>query len=184
MEFSQITVAVQKIITETKVQLVDELQTFITDKLDEDSTEAIVELFKEFKLKLANRAADDMKKVHVKGKRAPKAADGEKKTKKPSEYNMFVGTKIKELRAADSTLNGRDAMKKAIGLWKEFKEARSHSEGEKEEEKKVEKPKKKAEKDEKKVEKKATKKTEKKPEPESDDDEPEKEESDSESETD
>ena len=155
-----------------------------------------MELFKEFKLKLANRAADDMKKVHVKGKRAPKAADGEKKTKKPSEYNMFVGAKIKELRAADSTLNGRDAMKQAIGLWKEFKEARSHSEGEKEEEKKVEKPKKKTEKAEKaeKDEKKATKKTKtpekKKPEPEpesesdDDDDEPEKKESDSDSETD
>ena len=40
-----------------------------------------------------------------------------------SGYNVFMGEKMKELKAADSDLKGKDAMKAASKIWKTLKES-------------------------------------------------------------
>ncbi len=44
-----------------------------------------------------------------------------KRTRKPSEFNLFVGDKIKELKAKDTTLSHKEAFSKAVEHWNKTK---------------------------------------------------------------
>jgi hypothetical protein len=44
-----------------------------------------------------------------------------KRTRKPSEFNLYVGDKIKELRAKDPKLPHKDAFSKAVESWNKTK---------------------------------------------------------------
>lgn len=44
-----------------------------------------------------------------------------KKTRKPSEFNLFVADKIRELRAKDPNMVNKDAFKEAVSLWNNTK---------------------------------------------------------------
>jgi|LauGreDrversion2_6_1035139.scaffolds.fasta_scaffold153163_1 hypothetical protein len=45
----------------------------------------------------------------------------EKRTRKPSEFNLYVGDKIKELKVKDPKLSHRDAFSKAVESWNKTK---------------------------------------------------------------
>lgn len=50
-----------------------------------------------------------------------KTAPAVKRTRKPSEFNLFVGDKIKELKSKDDKLSHKDAFSKAVEQWKKTK---------------------------------------------------------------
>jgi hypothetical protein len=122
MSYPQIISAVNAAVTAANAKLFDELKAFIVEEIDEESAEAITALFDKFK-------EEKMSQVQAVEPKAKKAKKGEKadkevkeKTKRaPSAYNIFVSEKMKELRAADSSLGGKDAMKQAMAMWKGHK---------------------------------------------------------------
>ena len=44
-----------------------------------------------------------------------------KRTRAPSEFNLYVGDKIKEIRAKDPTLPHKEAFSKAVESWNKVK---------------------------------------------------------------
>ena len=122
---SNVVVAVEAVVAEAKQKLFDDLKNFIMGELDEDSVEAIKELFDKFQENNAKSFEAPVAPKAKKGGKKGAAPDGEEKPAKakraPSEYNKFVSEKMKELRAEDETLSAKAAMQKAMGMWKDHK---------------------------------------------------------------
>jgi len=109
MSLTAINRAVNSIIADAKTKFLDDIKEFILSNLDEESAESMKELFDKFQEKLP----EPVKEKKERTKRAP------------SEYNKFVGEKMRELKAADSTLSGKEAMQQAMKMWKEHKASSS-----------------------------------------------------------
>jgi len=129
--YANVVAAVQIAVNDAKANLFEDLKKFVLEQLDEDSVVAISSMFDEFKKSKMN-AVDAPSKVVVKKSKKSKSDEAQTSEEKPakakrapSAYNIFVGEKIKELRAADPTLKAKDAMSQAMALWKEHKAANS-----------------------------------------------------------
>lgn len=118
--YPQIFVAVESTIVEVKKKFLADIETFVLSKLDDDSVEAIKDCFSEFRAEFEKEVASAAKKASGKGAKKEKK---EKADRKPSEYNVFVGNMIKEIRAKNAGLPAKEAMKMAMALWKEKKNA-------------------------------------------------------------
>ena len=100
---------------------IEKIKTFITEKIateyDEEMLEAITKMFDEVAEEIKkNSEAENIKK-------SGKKDSGEKKEKKkrePTEYNLFLKEKMAEIKAAGTTLKGRELMGAAIEMWREL----------------------------------------------------------------
>jgi len=120
--YNAILLAVENTVLEAKTSMLNDIQKFILEKVDEDSSEAIRELFDEFRTTFNKEVAESKKTTKKLGKE--RGAKKEKKAKtdrKPSAYNIFVGDKIKAIRAANPGMVAKDAMRQAMEAWKEHK---------------------------------------------------------------
>lgn len=127
MSFAKVNAAVAEVIAATKVAVYEKMRAFLEEKLDEESLEAMRELFDEFKTTLDADIEEEKKeaKAVTKGKngKAAKTGDGEPKVKKaPSAYNIFVGETIKKVRAENPGLSAKEAMGMMKELWAKHKE--------------------------------------------------------------
>ena len=114
--------AVDAAVIASKKKLFDDLKAFIVGELDEDSVEAIKELFDRFEKDNSLDAVPEAPKPTKGTKKSKKNDDKPEKAKRaPSDYNKFVGEKMKEIRAANPELKAKEAMQQAMALWKEHK---------------------------------------------------------------
>lgn len=99
-------------------KIVDEVQTSTTDKVFEfvktqvKNEAEFTAAFEEFKKTLKSEVAS----LFSISEPVKKGAD--RKKREPSQYNIFIGEKIKELKASNSEKNGKELMKLAIEAWK------------------------------------------------------------------
>ena len=132
MAYPVVISAVNAAVADAKKALFADLKNFVMTELDEDSIDAIKELFDKYEE--VNAKSFEVPKLPTKGKKSKKTdsdVDESKPAKAkraPSSYNKVVGEKMKELRAADVYLSAKEAMQKAMLLWKEHKEAVASSE--------------------------------------------------------
>jgi len=119
--YTNIVAAIDNTVSEAKLSMLDDVQTFILDKVDEDSASAIKELFDEYRAKFTKEMAEAKKSSKKLFKEKGKKEKKPKTDRKPSAYNVFVGDKIKEIRAANPGMVAKDAMKLAMAAWKEQK---------------------------------------------------------------
>ena len=64
---------------------------------------------------------DTLRKEFNEFKKSSKIGKAPKKTRKPSEFNLYVGDKIKELKAKDPKLEHKLAFSKAVECWNKQK---------------------------------------------------------------
>lgn len=109
--------AVSKLVDEVQTAVVEKVEEFVKVHVkDQASFEAAFEEFKKT-LKadiLAQYVAVDAKK----------GANVERKKRTPSEYNTFIGAKIKELKEKNGDKDGKELMKMAIEAWKSRPQAK------------------------------------------------------------
>jgi len=131
--YANVISAVEAAVAEAKQKLFEDVKAYIMGEIDDDSVEAIKDLFDKF--------VEDNAKTFEKPKKSKKRGSDEDKPVKakraPSEYNKFVGQKMKDIRAADPSLSAKEAMKLAMQEWNAYKatrdatpkpESKSHSE--------------------------------------------------------
>jgi len=110
MAYPSVISAVSAIVVLERTKFFEELKSYILSNVDDDSSEALKDMFTSFEdMHLSKTAKTTKEEKIVKTKRAP------------SDYNRFVGEKIKELRASDTSLSAKDAMQQAMVLWKQHK---------------------------------------------------------------
>jgi hypothetical protein len=131
MAMSKVNKAISDMVKSIEASTVEKVKSFITEKIateyDEELLEAVTKMFEEISEDIGkNSQADNIKK----GKKP--ASD--KKKREPTEYNLFLKEKMAEIKAAGTTLKGKDLMKAAIELWREKKKSNSSEEEPKAEE--------------------------------------------------
>ncbi len=119
--YTNIVAAIDNIVSDAKLSMLDDVQKFILDKVDEDSSNAIKELFEEYRSKFTKELAEAKKSSKKLFKEKGKKDKKPKTDRKPSAYNIFVGEKIKEIRTANPGMVAKEAMKLAMAAWKEQK---------------------------------------------------------------
>jgi len=119
--YHAILAAVDNTILDAKLSMLNDIQKFILEKVDEDSSEAIRELFDDFRSGFNREVAEAKKTSRKMGKERVKKDKKPKGDRKPSAYNVFVGEKIKEIRAANPGLIAKEAMRQAMDAWKQHK---------------------------------------------------------------
>jgi hypothetical protein len=106
--------AVTKLVDDVQALTLDKVLALVKTYVPETSLEKFTVEFEELKktLKQDNvtllATTDSLKK----------GASSERKKRVPSEYNIFIGSKIKELKEKNKEKNGKDLMKMAIEAWK------------------------------------------------------------------
>ena len=105
--------AFAKFVSETQSETVDQVFTFLNEKLDVDA-ETLTDLASQFKELHKND-------VVSLGGGDEKTAKKPKKTRVPSAYNLFIRDQMKLLKGGDPSLNGQELMKKATQAWSEHK---------------------------------------------------------------
>ena len=125
MAMSKVNKAISDMVKSIEASTVEKVKSFITEKIateyDEELLEAVTKMFEEISEDIGkNSQADNIKK----GKKP--ASD--KKKRAPTEYNLFLKEKMAEIKAAGTTLKGKDLMKAAIELWREKKKSNSSEE--------------------------------------------------------
>ncbi len=116
--YSNIVSAIAKAVSDARLKVLDDVEAYVLDKVDEDSAEAIKELFNDFKEKFTKDIEEEMKEMKKKGRKSAKTADGEKRTRKPTPYNVFVSETMKRFKVENPTFNGKQIMKMAMEAWK------------------------------------------------------------------
>ena len=134
--------AISDMVKSIETSTVEKIKSFITEKIateyDEEMLEAITKMFDEVAEEIKkNSETENMKKSGKKDSGDKK----EKKKREPTEYNLFLKEKMAEIKAAGTTLKGKDLMKAAIELWREKKKSNSSEEEPKAEESDAEEPK-------------------------------------------
>ena len=123
MAYSNIVAAIAKTVLEARVKVLEDIKTFVIEKVDEDSADTFKELFDDFRKEFDKTVEEESKgllKGGRKGKGAKKgggAAGGEKRTRKPTPYNMFVSENMKRFKQENPALNGKETMKMAMEAW-------------------------------------------------------------------
>lgn len=115
--YPQIVQAIENTLVETKLKFLEEVEKYVLGKMEDESATVVKEFFDEFRTTFQKEVAD-AKKAATKGAKKEKK---EKADRKPSEYNIFVGEKIKEIRTQNPGMPAKEAMKLAMTLWKEKK---------------------------------------------------------------
>jgi uncharacterized membrane protein YcgQ (UPF0703/DUF1980 family) len=109
-----------KNLSKAVTKLVDEVQTTTLDKVVEfakgyvSDVEKFTADLEEFKKTLKQDTAAQYSPACESSKKA----SSERKKRTPSEYNTFIGTKIKELKEKNADKDGKELMKLAIEAWK------------------------------------------------------------------
>ncbi len=116
--YSNIVSEIAKAVREARLKVLDDVEAYVLDKVDEDSADAIKELFNDFKEKFNKDVEEEMKELKKKGRKSTKTADGEKRTRKPTPYNVFVSETMKRFKVENPTFNGKQIMKMAMESWK------------------------------------------------------------------
>jgi len=121
--YTNIVAAIAKAVMEARLKVLDEVQAYVLDKVDEDSAEAIKELFDGFKEEFNKSVEDEMKEVKTmkkKGGRKNSSAseNTEKRTRKATPYNVFVSENMKRFKVENPSFNGKQIMKMAMDAWK------------------------------------------------------------------
>jgi hypothetical protein len=106
----QLNKAVSKIVDEVQSTTTDKVFEFVKTYLKNESE--FTAAFEEFKKTLKT----DVVSMFSISEPVKKGAD--RKKREPSQYNIFIGEKIKELKATNSEKNGKELMKLAIEAWK------------------------------------------------------------------
>lgn len=106
----QLNKAISKIVDEVQTTTTNEIFEFVKTHLKNESEFTAV--FEEFKKTLKT----DVVSLFSISEPVKKGAD--RKKREPSQYNIFIGEKIKELKATNSEKNGKELMKLAIEAWK------------------------------------------------------------------
>jgi hypothetical protein len=118
MAFLKATKAIQALVEETSMSVVDKLMAFLDTRIEMD--EDMKGLFTEFKEQLTGELKETAKAVTKSTKGATK---GDKPKRAPSAYNLFIRDKLAELKESDPDMASKDRMKAATALWREHKEA-------------------------------------------------------------
>jgi hypothetical protein len=106
--------AVSKLVDDVQVLTLDKVLVFVKTYLPEDSQAKFVTDFDEFKKTLKQENVN----LLATNDSVKKGSTTERKKRVPSEYNIFIGSKIKELKEKNKEKNGKDLMKMAIEAWK------------------------------------------------------------------
>ena len=110
------------------METINKLEDFLVDKMnseyDGDVVSDIQKFIKEFKSSV--KVSEPVKKKQTKKTKSKDGeGDGEPKKEKakraPSAYNLFVKSKMSELKAANPSLKGAALMSLASKMWKEAK---------------------------------------------------------------
>ena len=109
------------------METINKLEDFLVDKMnseyDGDVVSDIQKFIKEFKSGM--KVSEPVKKKQTKKTKAKGGEDGEPKKEKakraPSAYNLFVKSKMSELKAANPSLKGAELMSLASKMWKDAK---------------------------------------------------------------
>lgn len=121
MASTKVTKAVQVLVEETSLEVVDKLGAFFETKIEMDDD--MKGYFEEFKTQLKEHLKEEAKAVGKGAKKAKVMVDGEKKKRAPSAYNLFIKDKMAEIKVNQPDLKSKDLMKEAIAMWKAQKEA-------------------------------------------------------------
>lgn len=107
------------------MKVLEDVQTYVIDKVDEDSVDAIKELFDDFRKEFEKAMEEEAKQNKVSKKKGSKGAGGDaapKRTRKPTPYNMFVSENMKRFKQENPALNGKETMKMAMEAWSALSE--------------------------------------------------------------
>jgi hypothetical protein len=126
--FAAITAAVDTVVFDAKHKVINDFKTFLEEKIDFDDD--MKGYFEEF-LNSIKKPSPPSKSKKTSKKNATNADEGsastEKRKRKPSAYNMYISTKMAEIKANDPSKKGKDLMKAAIEAWNAQKAAASSS---------------------------------------------------------
>lgn len=105
----QLNKSLNKVISENVDTTLDALKTFLIEKkVDQNNLETLFDEFKAAQVPV-NIWGGDAKDG---GKAKPK------KTRTPSQYNLYIRDKMKELKAQDASLSGKNLMMAATQAWR------------------------------------------------------------------
>ncbi len=106
--------AVRKTVRDTKYSLFDQIRDYVISNMDASHKQECDDLFDSFKTEFLDNAThdeenkDNVSKVRRKRKVAP--------------YNKFLSEEMKRFKSEDSTLSGKEVMKKALESWQSLSE--------------------------------------------------------------
>jgi hypothetical protein len=105
--------AALKVLNKSVGKLVDEVQSVVLDRVEAFLKEKNIDVadFEDFRKTVKTELTSQ---YTVSESKKPQ----ERKKRAPSEYNTFIGSKIKELKEANSDKDGKELMKMAIEAWK------------------------------------------------------------------
>ena len=124
VSFSGVKKSVEKVVLDVKTKVIDEFETYVKENVDEESFEALKELFAGFKNNLSTLSLKLDEDVQTKkgSRKSKKASDGTVKEKKAlSPYNIFIKETIESLKKNNPEMKGQELMKKATEAWKVHK---------------------------------------------------------------
>ena len=106
--------SIVKVIEEVQNSTLDKVLNFVKEHVKDE--ESFISAFEEFKktIKQENSVILDTNKKGA-------SVSEDKKKRVPSEYNIFIGEKIKELKKTNPDKGGKLLMQEAIVAWKEKK---------------------------------------------------------------
>jgi hypothetical protein len=104
--------AVSKVVDEVQATTLEKVFEFVKDQVKD--TQKFTTDFEEFKKTLKQETGV----LFATTPDSSKKSSSERKKRAPSEYNTFIGTKIKELKEKNADKNGKELMKLAIEAWK------------------------------------------------------------------
>jgi len=121
MSYANIISAIAKEVQEARLKVLEDVQAFVLDKVDEESAEAIKELFDDFRKEFDKTLKEETVAIKKGVKKGSGAKTGEKKTggsgRKPTAYNMFVSENMKRFKNENPSLKGKETMKLAMEAW-------------------------------------------------------------------
>ena len=115
VSFSGVKKSVEKVILDVKSKVLTEFETYVKENVDEESFEAMKELFAGYKTQLSSLAVkleeESTGKTSKRGKKGSCAVPKEKKALSP--YNIFIKETIESLKKNNPEMKGQELMKKA-----------------------------------------------------------------------
>ena len=123
--------AVEKVVLDVKSKVIVEFDAYVKEHVDEESYEAMKELFEGFQKQLAALVLklDETDPATAKAsagsqKKGQKVATSEPKPKKAlSPYNIFIKETIESIKRDHPEMKGQELMKAATEAWKAKKAA-------------------------------------------------------------
>jgi len=109
--------AITAAMEETALATVDRVINAFKAKFEMDDSD-LADLANEIKEAIKNEAKEQCK---VDRKRKTAVADGEKKKRVPTAYNLFIKDKMAQLGGADPNLKGKLLLKAAVDEWKKHR---------------------------------------------------------------